>query len=264
MKYTPQCPELQQHIDHYWIVKDVATVFHQTPPVYAYPGITPELILVLDGYYTSHYQGKTEKIHHSKLYSFLSHDIILDLSTLRSFIIVQFKSRALSSLLPFVNQKADELMRQPICKIADINGPGINKFCQYLQQLSSEEAVNHLDEWLRTMQHSKHTGFLAELANDLPAYCTPAALRQLTGYSYSTLERHFKRDTGLSPKAYQSLQRYKLAVQEIYQTRNEDWHHYVHRYGYYDQSHFIKEIKRYTSFTPQQLLHTPGLLSFRP
>lgn len=263
MKLTPHCPQLQQHIDHYWIVKDVATVFHQTPPVYAYPGITPELILVMGGYYTCHYQGKTEKNYHSKLYSFLPNDIILDLSTLSSFIVVQFKSRALSSLLPFVNQKAEDIMRQPICKIEDIIEPGIHRFCQHLQQLSPEKIVYELDEWFRKMHHSNHTGFLAELANDLPAY-TPAALRQLTGYSYSTLERHFKRDTGLSPKSYQSLQRYKLAVKEIYQTRNEDWLHYVHRYGYYDQSHFIKEIKRYTSFTPQQLLQTPGLLSFRP
>ena len=37
----------------------------------------------------------------------------------------------------------------------------------------------------------------------------------------------------------------------------------VDKYNYFDQSHFIKEIKRYTSFTPKQLLDQPALPDFR-
>lgn len=264
MKLRPTCKELQQYIDHYWIVQDVPSLFQQAPPLYEYPGITPELILVIKGYYTYHYQGRTNKIHHSKLYSFLHQDIKLDLSTLNAFVIIQFKSRALSSLLPFVKYSAEELMNQPICKVEDLVGPSVNTLCRHLEKLPPQQMVSILDEWLRAMLRPQQTGFLAEMANELPAYCTPAVLRKLTGYSYATLKRHFKRDTGLTPKTYHSLQRYKLAVQEIYQTRNNDWQYYIDKYGYYDQSHFIKELKRYTTFTPQQLLQTPGLISFRP
>jgi AraC-like DNA-binding protein len=39
---------------------------------------------------------------------------------------------------------------------------------------------------------------------------------------------------------------------------------FVCRYGYHDQSHFIKEVRRFTGFTPQQLLQIPVLADHRP
>ena len=264
MKFHPGCQDLQQHIDHYWIVDQVDKVFTAAQPLYAYPGITPELILVLEGHYRCRYQGRWENVYESRLYSFLEQDITLDLSPLSSFIIVQFKSRALSSILPFLNCRAEQVMANPICSVEDAWGDQIIRICDQLKVSANSERVAILDEWLSRNQHSQHGSFLLEMVSEMGEDYTPAQILDRTGYSRSTLERHFKKDAGLTPKRYQSLQRYKAAVQEIYLTRNTDWQHYVHTYGYFDQSHFIKEVKRYTSFTPSQLIHTPGLLSFRP
>jgi len=49
MKYLPKSSALQKHIDHYWIVQDANAIFRKTPPIYAYPGITPEVLIVLEG-----------------------------------------------------------------------------------------------------------------------------------------------------------------------------------------------------------------------
>lgn len=265
MKYLPSDTDLRKHIDYYWIVTDSTSLFHNAVALYDFPGITPELILVLEGHYTMYYQGKTTRVDKSKLYSFIHQKVILDMSQLKSFIIVNFKSRALSSLLPFVSYQAPELMAEPIREVEAVFGSATSRLCQYLKKIADPATIVHeLDNWLRPYYRSGRAGFITEIANELPAQCSPQKLMHLTGYSYSTLERHFKRDTGLTPKKYHSLQRFRLAIEAIYTSRNTDWQHYVHLYGYYDQSHFIKEIKHYTGFTPTQLLNTPGLVKMRP
>ncbi|MEL7424865.1 MAG: AraC family transcriptional regulator [Bacteroidota bacterium] len=264
MKYLPSCPQLMRYIDHYWIESQAQQLFSTDQLLYAYPGITPELILILDGYYRCKYKGKWETVHESRLYSFLEQEIILDTSSLSAFVIVQFKSHALAALLPFLRHKAEQIMAAPICSLTDVWGAHVLHVCKALQQAEPQEQVAILDDWLSTLLNTAHSGFITEIVRELGSEYTPATIQALTGYSRSTLERYFKKDTGLTPKRYQSLQRYKAAVQEIYLTKNTDWQYYVNKYGYFDQSHFIKEIKRYTTFTPSQLLRTPGILSFRP
>ena len=68
------------------------------------------------------------------------------------------------------------------------------------------------------------------MAQEVSASCDIQTIIKATNYSYSTLERYFKRDTGLTPKKFQSLQRYKKAIRELYVTRNSDWQHYVVKY----------------------------------
>ena len=52
MLFEPQIPELQRHIDHYWIVSDISQLSYGNSHMYAYPGITPDMLIVLDAYYT--------------------------------------------------------------------------------------------------------------------------------------------------------------------------------------------------------------------
>lgn len=265
MKYFPSDPDLRKHIDYYWIVLDSDSLFQDIAAIHDFPGITPELILVLDGHYTIHYQGKTHKLSKSKMYSFIHHPVMMNVADLKSFVIINFKSRALSSLLPFTTISSTELMAAPIREVDELFGKQALRLTQHLKQLHDpQKIVEELDHWIKPYYQRGRAGFLTELANDLPAKCSPRNLMQLTGYSSSTLERHFKRDTGLTPKKYHSLQRFRLAVNDIYKSQSTDWSYYVHEYGYYDQSHFIKEIKRYSGFTPSQLLNTPGMVSLRP
>ncbi len=264
MLFEPQIPELQRHIDHYWIVNDITQLSFGNHQLYAYPGITPDMLIVLDGYYTIDYMGKRYTSNKSQLFSFIHKEVVMDLTHLISCIIIKFKSRGLSSLKPFLNLKADALMRDSIAFTGDVFDVEIDNFKAHLKTLSTAEIANELDQWLLTHYKKEREGFVVEMAQEISATCDLKTIMEATKYSYSTLERHFKRDTGLTPKKFQSLQRYKQAIRELYVTQNADWQHYVHAYGYYDQSHFIKEIKRYTSFTPAQLLKTPAFIQVRP
>ena len=264
LKFVPQHPDIQRHVDHFWIVENAQFVFVQSPPLHEFPGLSPEFILVLDGSYTISYQGKRERVFTNKLYSFIDRDVLLDLSMLRSFAIIRFQPRNLSSLLPFIRQRADEVMRNPVFPAEAVFTKRINLLTNHLRGASATTIAAELEGFLLDHFLAEREGFLSELSLELPAGGSPKEIMAQTNYSYSTLERNFKRDTGLTPKKFQTLRRFRRAVNELYDTGNTDWLHYVEKYGYYDQSHFIKEVKRYSNLTPSQILTYPGLRPYRP
>lgn len=264
MIFNPKIAAVKKHIDHYWIINSASLLSMNTDDIYAYPGITPDMIIVLDGYFTMHYMGKKYTSNRSMLFSFIHKEVVMDLSHLKSCIIVKFKSRGLSSLKPFVRYSTEAIMKDSVAFIDDVFGVDIELLRIHLLQLPSSEIADELDQWFADRYKKEREGFVVEMAQEVSANCDLKTIMEATNYSYSTLERYFKKDTGLTPKRFQSLQRYKKAIRELYITRNSDWQHYVLKYGYYDQSHFIKEIKKYTNLTPTQLLKRQAFIEVRP
>lgn len=265
MLFTPgNTVALQKHIDHYWLVKDGAAVFGKGKNLMAFPGITPDLILLLDGHYHATYLGKRQKIERSFLYSFIHSRVELDLSGIKSFVLIKFKPKGLSSLLPFAPVKAEALIRDPVLPAEQLFGTDIERLVQYLRELPDTKIAATLDEWFQNRYQRAREGFIIHLAEAVSPTFDIKEIRRHTNYSYATLERYFKKATGLSPKRFQSLRRCKGAIQEICVSRNTDWLHYVANYGYFDQPHFIKEVKAYTGLTPSQMLEVPSFVGFRP
>lgn len=73
------------------------------------------------------------------------------------------------------------------------------------------------------------------------------SISQRYGFSERTLERHFKTVIGVSPKTFTALARF----QKTLQTTNPQI--MLDQLGYYDQSHFIHEFKRFSGLSPQKL-----------
>lgn len=63
-----------------------------------------------------------------------------------------------------------------------------------------------------------------------------------SGMSLRTFERHFKKEFGILPKKYQRLCRLEKAVKNISLNNHQKYTESVIPYGYYDNSHFIKEF----------------------
>lgn len=264
MIYTPQDNIIARHIDYYWIVEDSKQVLSSPAHLHAYPGITPDMIIVLDGSYEYSYLGKKVRQNKSMLFSFIHDEVQLNLSALGSFILVKFKSRALSSLQPFVSHSSKEIMNDPFSFSAHAFDGTIGQLANLLKGLSESEVVAFLDHWFLSYYKKEREGFVVEMAEDICPNFNLQRIMEATNYSYSTIERHFKRETGLNPKKFQTLKRFKAAVTEICATKNNDWMKYVNDYNYYDQAHFIRDMKRFARLTPNQLLETPSFVSYRP
>lgn len=72
------------------------------------------------------------------------------------------------------------------------------------------------------------------------------------GYSMSSLERHMNEIIGMPPKKFQRILRFNNALKYINHHRHDcNWSQIANRFGYYDQSHFIKEFKFFFGKTPE-------------
>ncbi|MPR34448.1 helix-turn-helix domain-containing protein [Salmonirosea aquatica] len=75
-----------------------------------------------------------------------------------------------------------------------------------------------------------------------------------------TLNRFFHEYVGLSPKLYLRLSRYRRALEQIKSQEDKSWSEISYQHQYYDQAHFINEIKKFTGKTPSEIRNAPGLL----
>ena len=264
MVHQPQIKELRKHIDHYWMLNTAQLKGFRGNYMYAYPGVTPDLIIILEGYYGISYGGRTMTSNRDMLFSFIHQKMRIDFSRLQRCILVKFHSKGLSSLIPFIPIGASEIMRNPVAYAEEVFGLDFFRIKNELHHLTDVEQVNVLDLWFAERYQKEKEGFLMEMAQEVSYNYDLRNIMDVTGYSYSTLERYFKKEAGLTPKGFQTLLRFKKAIRELYRTRNTDWLYYVSKYGYYDQSHFIKEMKRFTGSTPSELLQIPSFVAIRP
>ena len=79
-------------------------------------------------------------------------------------------------------------------------------------------------------------------------------IKERTFLSERTLERYFASHIGLSPKKYARICRFNAVKEALDKNPRGDWHELVYSFGYFDQSHFIKEFKTLSGKTPRQYL----------
>lgn len=83
--------------------------------------------------------------------------------------------------------------------------------------------------------------------------------------SERTMQRHFINQIGVSPKQYAQICRYNAVRENLEKNPKIDWFEIVCKYGYHDQSHFVKEFKKFSGKTPVQYMEshlTPSLTLF--
>jgi AraC-like DNA-binding protein len=90
-------------------------------------------------------------------------------------------------------------------------------------------------------------------------------LGERLGCTVRRLEQVFRADVGLTPKAYQRLQRFRSALVGIDGAARVGWPAFALERGYYDQAHLIREFRAHCGLSPtaylqrrgQQLNHVP-------
>ena len=69
-----------------------------------------------------------------------------------------------------------------------------------------------------------------------------------------TLERKFSKYLGKTTKQIIKLIRFQAILQDLSINKNLSLTEYTYRNGYFDQSHFIKDFKTYSGYTPKDFL----------
>jgi AraC-like DNA-binding protein len=77
-----------------------------------------------------------------------------------------------------------------------------------------------------------------------------AEVARALGLCERQFERRFAASVGVSPKRFATLSRFERALSQVHSTRS--WTMAALSAGYCDQSHFIREFRRYTGTTPRK------------
>jgi AraC-like DNA-binding protein len=78
-----------------------------------------------------------------------------------------------------------------------------------------------------------------------------------SGYSQKHVIHLLKKHTGFSPKYLQRLYRFHQVVKEAQNQKSRiDWFSVVHRYGYYDQAHLIKDFSHFSGISPTDYINS--------
>lgn len=77
-------------------------------------------------------------------------------------------------------------------------------------------------------------------------------LTRLTGFTRKHLGARFKEEAGMTVKCYQGIQRFYRLMKDLEGDKRPYWARLACRHGFYDQSHLIREFKRYTGLTPTE------------
>jgi AraC-like DNA-binding protein len=83
-----------------------------------------------------------------------------------------------------------------------------------------------------------------------------SALADKLSFSERHIRRTFDRELGLSPKEIAGIVKFQSMLQELHSSPTSRLTEIAMKFGYYDQSHFIKSFKRFYGLLPTQLSKT--------
>ncbi|MEB0260297.1 MULTISPECIES: AraC family transcriptional regulator [unclassified Mucilaginibacter] len=75
-----------------------------------------------------------------------------------------------------------------------------------------------------------------------------------SGINRRTLERHFHKRVGISPKVYVQIIRFKNAMNYLQANPNITWTELTYNNGFFDQAHMIRYFKEYLKVSPNNLV----------
>lgn len=100
--------------------------------------------------------------------------------------------------------------------------------------------------------------FAVKAIKSNPSTQTIEWIANKTGYSQKHFISMFKKHLGITPKAFQKIQRFQRVVFEIESTNQINWSQLSLDCGYYDQAHFINEFKAFSGYSPKNYLQVKG------
>jgi len=228
------------------------------------PDGTVNIIIELDEYDRYTFEHDTLKKKKKCIRAWISgmHRSLIAFSSLQSssLFVIQFKA---GGSYPFLQLPLDQLTNL-IVDAEIVLGNSILELREKLMEAPLIADKFHLTEgWLESRaSYCPLPESVVQYAVDTiiknPSLTQLREIVEKTGYSQKQFIHIFKKHVGLTPKYFQRIIRFNLALNEIDQTQQLNWARISHDCGYYDQAHFINEFRKFSGFNPTEYLKEKG------
>lgn len=133
------------------------------------------------------------------------------------------------------------LLLEQLRNAADCNNKLLNILNEWILHRLSNLSLTDIKQW-----HNLEKKF--ELLNMSIA----EILNRHVGYSHKHAIQLIKNNCGMPPKHIQKIIRFNETLQTISAAPVENWCHIAYNNGYADQSHFIRNFKSFSGYTPDE------------
>lgn len=262
---TPRIPEVAKYIECYWFIEKLSDANS-----FDYPKLNPDPsahLIISPEKQAFQYEMNPEAVTGEGSHWLFPHHQTFELDHSKPFLHlgVKFHVGALYSLKLMSDKRAaldrveevqlDTLFAKPIKSemgLFQLARSNPDLCCEKLDNLFLPLVANNHED-----QHSQITRkalqvldstSISELGNQL--FC-----------SQRTLERSFNRVTGLTLKQCQSMQKLEAMLEYLYQRDSSDidWVEIAFRFGFSDQPHLIRSLKKQIGLTPKTYEKERGL-----
>lgn len=170
---------------------------------------------------------------------------------------VRFKP---GGLYPYIDLPMDN-MKNRVLDGVEVFGRDIEELRMALiREKESIEKNKILGEWLIDLKskYNKPVNERIKWARDeilnFPNFMEINKIVSRTGYSDKHFISLFKNQIGFTPKIFQRIIKFNQILPKIQQSESLSWTQISHECGYYDQSHFIRDFKKFSGFNPSEFI----------
>jgi len=134
-----------------------------------------------------------------------------------------------------------QLLLERLHEAAGCNNKLLNILNEWITLRLSNVSFAEIKQW-----HSLEKKF------ELPDTSIAEVLDRYVGYSHKHAIQLIKTNCGMSPKHIQKIIRFNEALQMISSSVFKSWCQVAYTTGYADQSHFIRNFKSFSGYTPDE------------
>lgn len=258
VRFSKPAPVLGPYIERYWgwDFEGKEELHMPTIP----PGVGMDMFFHCRAPFATLQQGHFPKSH--LLFSLQQPTALLPSSNI-GFIAVRFRAGMFKHFCAI-----------PLAELPDLYPDAIELWgrngSQLLERVNNAEGfesrVAWLDQYFSAMLsvHKKQASPWSCIARDIYYHHDPARLEALakqTHLSYRQFRRRFIDETGIAPKHFQQLVRFRSTLRPLLINKERQYLGTALDNGYFDQMHFIKEFKRFLGATPSNFLQEKNFMS---
>lgn len=115
----------------------------------------------------------------------------------------------------------------------------LNKF--FRKRIPAEEDPDDFEAVLNYIHEKKGCASISDLEQKVP-------------FTRKTLERHFQKKVGLSPKVYSQIYQFKCLINFLQHHPGITWTQLANHSGYFDQSHMSRYVREYLQVSPNSMV----------
>ncbi|MDJ0751861.1 MAG: helix-turn-helix domain-containing protein [Woeseiaceae bacterium] len=185
------------------------------------------------------------------------HDEYLSISAHQDseMFVIQFKPYG---AYPFLKVSMDKLANRVVAGEDLLEGELMALRDELFAAPTSEAKFALADDWLTKRFSGEHVppagvvGAAAAIAEQ-PTAKLSQALDAFDGTNKHLIDL-FRRYVGITPKVFQRILRFNDVFRRIRENGTIDWAEVANQCGYADQSHFIREFRRFSGFNPAEFI----------